>query len=182
MKRRLALFGACMVALATPVGAQSNIVQVKPDETVYDREGGTIGTVVSVSADAATVNTGTMKVTLGFDSFRRSNGKLTLPMKREALEAAAGKVQAAGDDEILALLKPGASFFDSQGQAVGAIVSVEGKQVTVEAGTFKAGLPVSAFVKGEKGPAIKSTTAEFLATLESRRPKPAPAPDEKENP
>lgn len=180
MKRRLVLLGACIAALASSISAQSNILQVKPDETVYDREGGTVGTVIAIDAETATVNTGTMKVTLGFDSFRRSNGKLTLPMNRAALETAAGKVQAAGDDEILPLLRPGAPFYDSQGQAVGTVVSVEGKQVTVEAGTLKATLPVSAFVKGTKGPAIRSTAADFMAKLEAQRPNVAPAPDSKQ--
>lgn len=180
MKKRLAIFGACVALMAASAVAQTNVVQVKPDETVYDREGGTIGTVASVGDDAATINTGTMKVTLGFGSFGRRDGKLTLPMKRDALEAAAGKVQSAGDDEMLSLLKPGASFFDVRGAAVGTVVSVEDKQVTVQAGVLQAGLPVAAFVKGPQGPAIRSTSADFLAALEAQRPKDAPKPDAKQ--
>lgn len=147
----------------------ANVIDVKSGETVYDRQGGTVGAVIRVGNDDAVVDTGMTKVTLGLDSFRRRDGKLVLPMDRAALEAAAGKVQAAGDGEILALLTPGASFYDCDGVAVGTIVSADAKQVVVEAGTLKAGLPLSAFVKGPEGARLSSTRADFLAKLEAQR-------------
>lgn len=166
------VFAGALLALA-PVGALAaetrNIIDVKVGEVVYDREGGTVATVRRVGEDDAVVDTGSAKVTLGLDSFRRRDGKLVLPMNRAALEAAAGKVQASGDGEVLALLTPGAAFYDRDGVAVGTIVSADAKQVMVEAGGFKAGLPVGAFTKSAEGARIGSTRADFLAKLEAQR-------------
>ena len=82
------VFAGALLALA-PVGALAaetrNIIDVKVGEVVYDREGGTVATVRRVGEDDAVVDTGSAKVTLGLDSFRRRDGKLVLPMNRAAL-------------------------------------------------------------------------------------------------
>lgn len=166
MMATFALLGLSATSLAAE-GA--NALGIKPGEIVYDREGGRVATVRHVDDDSAVLDTGSVKITLGLGSFRRREGRLVLPMNRDALEAAAGKFQATGDAEILALLTPGAAFYDKAGVAVGTIVSADAKQVVVEAGTLKAGLPLSAFVKGPEGARLSASKGDFLAKLEAQR-------------
>ena len=182
MRTGWALTGACLAACVSSVAVGAdNQLAIETGETVYDRSGGTVGTIRSVNADVAVVDTGTAQVTLGLDSFRRRDGKLVLPMVRASLEAAAAKVQEKGDAEVRALLTPGATFYDATGEAVGTVAGIEGHKVTIEAGSLRAVLSLSAFDASPAGPAIRSTRAEFLAKLEASRPM-VSAPDKEGNP
>lgn len=182
MRTAWAPAGACIVMIISGAAAAQDSLGIKAGEIVYDRSGGTVGTISRVGNDEVIVDTGNAKVTLGLSSFLRRDGKLVLPVDRAALEAAAAKVQADGDAAILPKLTPGASFYDASGELVGAIVSVEGQKVTIDAGTVKAALPLSAFVAGPKGPEIRATRADFLAKLEAQRPKAREASKPAESP
>ena len=177
MRRGWALTGACLaVCVSSAAAGAENQLAIKAGEAVYDRSGGTVGTVRSVNNEVAVVDTGTARITLGLDSFRRRDGILVLPMDRAALEAAAAKVQEKGDADVRALLAPGATVFDAESESVGTVAGVDGQKITIETGALRAVLPLSAFVVSPAGPAIRSTRADFLAKLEATRPAP-PAPD-----
>lgn len=180
MRTGWALTGACVAITISGVATAQESLVIKTGEIVYDRGGGTVGTISRVGDDEVIVDTGNAKVTLGLSSFLRRDGKLVLPMDRAALEAAAAKVQAEGDAAILPKLTPSASFYDANGELVGTIVSVEGQKVTIDTGTVKAALPLSAFVAGPKGAAIRSNRADFLAKIEARRPKAPETPTPKQ--
>lgn len=173
------LLAAALLAAACSVSALADDppgVGIKAGETVYDRSGGTVGTVASIKGDAVVIDTGTTKVTLGESSLRRRDGKLVLPMTRSVLEAESAKVQAGGDQAVAALMKPGSAFFDSAGAAVGTIVSVEGQSVVIEADGIKARLGLGAFDPGAKGASIRSTRADFLAKLAAQNAAAPPVP------
>lgn len=65
-------------------------------------------------------------------------------------------------------LAPGTTVYDSEGVAIGPIVSAEGGNVVVTVGDKPAALPANAFMQTDKGPAITLTLAQLNAALEQQ--------------
>jgi hypothetical protein len=95
-------------------------------------------------------------------------------MTRSQLEAAAGKVQQSGDDEVKKQLTPGAAVYDRAGAVAATVDHVDETGVIIKVGTKLARLPVSAFSKSEQGAAIDSTAAELEASVAAQAPPPSP--------
>ena len=64
---------------------------VKAGAAVYDRNGGQVGKVESVSAKGAVVNTGTARAVIPISSFARNDKGLVMSMSKAELDAAAKK-------------------------------------------------------------------------------------------
>lgn len=62
----------------------------------------------------------------------------------------------------------GETVYGPEGNAVGTVVSNADGVVTLDTGTHKAPLPVSAFGKGDKGPTITVTKAQIDAMIEEQ--------------
>ena len=65
-------------------------------------------------------------------------------------------------------LAPGTTVYDSEGQPIGPIASVEGGNVVVTVGDKPAALPATSFMQTDKGPAITLTLAQLNAALEQQ--------------
>jgi hypothetical protein len=66
-----------------------------------------------------------------------------------------------------AAAKAGDTIYDSAGEAVGTIESVEGQNAVISTGTAKATVPLSAFASGPKGPTIGMTKAQLEAAIQA---------------
>lgn len=64
-----------------------------------------------------------------------------------------------------AAIAAGASVYGADGNVVGTVDKVEGGNVVVNTGSLSAALPASSFGKGEKGPTIGFTKAQFEAAI-----------------
>jgi hypothetical protein len=74
-----------------------------------------------------------------------------------------------------AAAKAGDTIYDSAGEAVGTIESVDGTNAVISTGTAKATVPLSAFASGPKGPTIGMTKAQLEAAIQSASAGAAPA-------
>jgi preprotein translocase subunit YajC len=164
-----ALILAASAATSSAFGAAPII---KVGTTIYDRNENVVGKIQSVKGDAAVIDTGSAKITLGLSSFMSWPKGPSISMTRSELEAAAAKVQQSGDEEVRLQLTPGANVYDSSGAIAATVDSVQGNDVIINVGKHKAKLPVSAFSKSEKGARIDSTAAELEAAIEKQAPPP----------
>lgn len=135
--------------------------------TVYDPQGNIVGTIQSIQSDAVVLLVGSDKITLGSSSFRTRDGKLTIGLSRDALEAANAKVQRSGDDDVRPLLIAGAPIYDANGVVAGSVIAVAGDRITIKVETITATFPISAFVKGPKGAQVDGTAADLSARLKA---------------
>ena len=159
-------------AAAAPATGAPSLTQ---GATVYDAQGGTVGTIESADAQGAVVSTGTTKVKVPAQSFAAGPKGPTIAMTKAELDAAAGAAAAKPLE-----LSVGATVYGPQNAEVGKIEAVEGDLVTVATAKTKAKLPKSAFAQGDTGPVI-GMTAEQLdaaagAASASTTPQPAPNP------
>jgi hypothetical protein len=89
-------------------------------------------------------------------------------MKLKSFAAAAALACAAFAAPALAQdagVTAGATVYGPDGEAVGTIDKVEGGNAVVNSGSASAALPVDKFGKGEKGPTIGFTKAQFEAAV-----------------
>jgi hypothetical protein len=64
-------------------------------------------------------------------------------------------------------VKAGLNVYDQQGQLVGTISSVSGKNAVVNTGKTRAQIPISSFAKGDKGLTIGMTKAQLEAAAKA---------------
>ena len=155
------------IAVMLPMPARADIVTL--GAPVFDPNGNAIGTVIDIKDDHATIDTGTMKVTLTLLSFAMRSKGLVIAMTRPQLEATAVKVQARGDAEILAMLVTGASVFGPDGQVAALVDMVEGRIVTLRVGPDRVKLEVSAFTRTVRGIEISLSGAALSALVMEQR-------------
>ena len=154
-------------AAAAPAAAKVNVTVGAP---VLDAAGGAVGTIASVSGDAAVVDTGTVKAGIPVASFAQSDKGLHISMTKAELEAAAKGAQAGAQQDLASALTPGAAISDQNGGAVGKVDSVDGDFVVVATPNAKAKLPKSAFAKGPNGLVIGMTLAQLEAAAKGAAP------------
>jgi hypothetical protein len=65
-----------------------------------------------------------------------------------------------------ATAKAGDTIYDTAGEAVGTVESVEGSNFVISTGTNKATMPMSALASGPSGPTISMTKAQLNAAIE----------------
>ncbi len=150
------LFGG--VALAADAG-------VKPGASVFDTQGGAVGTIEAVNGDLAVVSTGANKVSLPVSSFGQGENGPVIALTKAQLDQAASGAKASAEAELRAKIVPGASIYGSGGQVVGTVESVEGEFVTLAVGDQKAKLPISSVTAGPSGPMIAMSAADLRAAV-----------------
>lgn len=168
----LAAVAVTAVAPATIASAQAPATtsatataSVTAGATVYDTTGGVVGTVSSVTATAATIDTGTVKATIPFTSFGAGEKGPVLAMTKAQIEAAAAQQQASAAADFKAKLVPGAAVYGTGGVQLGTIKSVDAGFVTVTTAAGAARLPVSGFGPGPNGVTIGLTAAQLAAAM-----------------
>ena len=98
---------------------------------VYDEQGGEVGTVETVDAANAVVNTGAKKATLPLVAFGKNDKGLLIKMTKPQLEAAVAAAEAKTASATNSALVANAAVKTSDGVAIGTVQKVEGDNVTV---------------------------------------------------
>lgn len=147
MKTTSKLFAAAALSLATFSGAAfAQGANVTAGATVYDPQGGTVGTVDSVADGAAVVNTGAHTVALPLDKFATSEKGPVISVTKQQLDDIAAQADADAAAKLDTALVAGAAVVDNAGTALGTIDKVDGDNVVL---------------KTEKGPV--SLTKKYFA-------------------
>jgi hypothetical protein len=124
LKTTTAFFTAAALSLATFSGAAfAQAANVTAGATVYDPQGGTVGTVDSVADGIAVVNTGAHTVALPLGKFATSEKGPIISVTKQQLDDIAAKVTAA--------LVVGAAVVDNAGVALGTIDKVDGENIVL---------------------------------------------------
>jgi hypothetical protein len=134
---------------------------------VVDSTGAPVGTIDSVSASGAIVNTGTAKATLPLVAFAKRDNGVAIGLTKAQLEAAVAQAKPQPATSIAA----GATVSDPQGGAVGTVAAVQGDLITVQTANSKANLPKTAFAQGPNGLVIGMTAAQLDAAAKAAAPK-----------
>lgn len=169
-----AIVGA-LTATVTAVQAQAPAANVTQGATVYDTQGGTVGTIEAVDAQYATLATTKSKVKLPLNAFGTGDKGLLLGMTADQVDAAAGnagqQAQASAAPAGPAKLEKGMAVSDTKGQPVGTIEDVQSDFAVVATQKNKVRLPLTAFADAGNGPIIGLSAAELDAAAEQAKPK-----------
>jgi hypothetical protein len=127
------LFAAAALSLATVSGAAfAQAANVQAGATVYDPQGGTVGTVDSVANGIAVVNTGAHTVALPLGKFATSEKGPVISVTKQELDDIAAKADADAAAKVNTALVAGAAVTDNAGVALGTIDKVEGDNVVLK--------------------------------------------------
>jgi len=165
----LAQTNAPAAAPAAPAAAASTAV--KAGATVYDAQGGVVGTIASSDGTNAVVDTGTVKAAIALSSFGSSPKGPTLGMTKAELEAAAGQQAQTSAEDFKAKMVAGAPVYGAAGTELGTIKAVDSQFVTLTTPKGDVRLPITGFGPGAKGVTV-GLTAEQLAAARGGTPKP----------
>jgi hypothetical protein len=147
LKTTTRLLAAAALSLATLSGtAFAQAANVTAGATVYDPQGGTVGTVDKVEGGNAVVNTGTHAVALPLDKFATSAKGPVISVTKQQLDDLAAQADADTAAKLGAALVAGAAVVDNTGTALGTIDKVDGDNIVL---------------KTEKGPV--SLTRKYFA-------------------
>lgn len=168
---------AALAMIATPVLAQTNAAApaatagagVTTGATVYDTEGGIVGTIDSVSGNVAVVSTGTNKVGIPLTAFGPGDKGPRLAMTRDQLDQAAAGAKA----QQKAAVTQGATVVDSAGEQIGKISSVDAQYAVVDMASAQVKLPLTAFATKDSGLMVGMTKAQLEAAANAAAPAPA---------
>ncbi|MBU3076327.1 hypothetical protein [Sphingomonas quercus] len=154
---------------AAPAAAAPNVTQ---GASVFDVQGGTVGTIESVEGTNAVLATTKSKVKIPVSAFAQGDKGLLLGMTAEQVDAAAGAAAPqASAAPGPAKLEKGMAVNDAKGQPVGTIEEVESDFAVVATQKNKVRLPLTAFADAGNGPIIGMSAAELDAAAEAAKPK-----------
>lgn len=133
MKTTTALFAAAALSLATISGAAfAQAASVAAGATVYDPQGGTVGTIDSVANGVAVVNTGAHTVALPLDKFATSEKGPVISVTKQQLDDIAAQADADAAAKLDAALVVGAAVVDNAGVALGTLDKVDGDNIVLK--------------------------------------------------
>jgi rRNA processing protein Gar1 len=170
--------GAAVLALAaTPALAQGNATApasataagVSAGATVYDTEGGVVGTIDAVNGNVAVVATGTNKVGIPLTAFGPGEKGPRIAMTRDQLDQAAAGAKA----QQKAAVTQGATVVDSAGEQIGKVSSVDAQYAVVDMASAQVKLPLTAFAVKDSGLMVGMTKAQLEAAASAAATAPA---------
>jgi hypothetical protein len=134
--------------------------------TIFDAQGGTIGTIASSDGTNAVVDTGTVKAAVPLTSFGTSPKGPTLAMTKAEIETAAGQSAQQAQADFKSKLTAGATVYGTGGASLGTIGAVDAQFVTLKTAAGKeAKIPVGSFGPGPQGVTIGMTAAQLEAAM-----------------
>lgn len=158
-----AALGVPAVSLAQPAPAAAPATSLAVGATIYDPQGGEVGKIESMTADAVVVDTGANKATLPRTAFGTGPKGPTITLTKaqidEQVAAATQKAAAALDAALVA----GAEVKGKAGAVVGTVKEVAGDQVVIDRAAGPVALGKSAFILGTGGLVIPMTAEELDA-------------------
>lgn len=132
---------------------------------IYDTAGLEVGTVQSVTADAAVVSTGTNTVALPLTSIGTGPKGLAIAMSKADLDAAASKAKADAAGALTAKLVAGTTVKSVDNTTVvGTIKAADPQYVTLTTAKGDVKLPATGFAAGPDGGIIIGMTAAQFDT------------------
>ncbi len=138
---------------------------------VYDPEGGEVGTVAALTADAAVIDTGTHKAAVPFTAFSTTAKGATITLTKAQLDAAAAGQQAQAAAAIKTQLVAGTQVRGVGGTTVvGTIKAADDQFVTLTTAKGDVKLPVSGFGSDANGLIIGMTAAQLDAAVSGATP------------
>lgn len=163
---------AALAAAIVPAAVHAQAAAgVTAGATVYDPQGGEVGTIANVAGGNVVIDTGNNKATVpGAALTKGPKGPQIAYTKAQldaAIEAAAGKAQAALEQALV----EGAAVAGKNGTAIGTVKEVQDANVVVARpdGTLVA-LPKNAFMVGAQGLQISMTAEQLAAQVQSAAP------------
>ena len=166
------LFAAAALSLTAFSGtAFAQAATVTAGATVYDPQGGTVGTVASVANGAAVVNTGTHTVALPLDKFATSAKGPVISVTKQQLDDIAAKADADAAAALNTALVAGAAVVDSTGAALGTIDKVDGDNVVLKTEKGPVSLTRKYFAVNNGALTALVTKDQVLSALSAAAPK-----------
>lgn len=166
----LALATAAAVPAYAQTAAPAAAAEAGVGAKVVDTAGGEVGTVTAVQGGNLVVKTDKHEVAIPRSSFTPTDKGLLFALTRDQLNA---QVEATLAEPLLTV---GATVYDPQGGIVGTVKDFDASFATVQLSSTAVQLPVSAFVRGPKGPVIGETAASLEAKAAAAAPTPEAAP------
>ena len=151
------------IALAQAAPAANVAESLATGTMVYDPQGGEVGTIDSVSADAIVLDTGTSKATLPRSAFGTSPKGPTVSATKAQIDAAVANAMAEANQALEAALVAGAEVRGQAGAVVGTVGEVSGDNVILERPEGAVSLPKSMFAANNGKPVLKMTAGELEA-------------------
>ena len=168
MKTTTALFAAAALSLATFSGAAfAQAANVAAGATVYDPQGGTVGTVDSVANGVAVVNTGAHTVALPLDKFATSEKGPVISVTKQQLDDLASQAEGQSAAQVDAALVAGAAVVDNAGVALGTIDKVDGDNIVLKTEKGAVTLTRKYFALNNGALTALVTKDQVLATLDA---------------
>lgn len=134
--------------------------------TVFDAQGGTVGTISATDGTNATIDTGTVKAAVPLASFGTGPKGPTLGMTKAELEAAAGQSAQQAQADFKSKLVVGAPVYGTGGATLGTVGAVDDQYVTLKTAAGKeAKVPLGSFGPGPQGVTIGMTAAQLEAAI-----------------
>lgn len=162
---------------AAPTAGATATASAAVGATVYDAQGGVVGTIASTDGANAVIDTGTVKAAIPVASLGTGAKGPTLGMSKAQLDAAAGQQQAQAAQQFQSQLTVGASVYGPGGSTLGTIKAVDPQYVTLTTAKGDAKLPIAGFGPGTKGVTLGMTAAQLDAAMSgAAAPAAAPAP------
>lgn len=163
---------ALMASMATmPVAAhaQGRVPMPNPVQTpavggaVVDTTGASVGTIASLTADTAVIDTGTNKVSYPVASMTPGPNGAIIALTKTQLDASFVEQQAKAKADLQARFVAGTPVFASDGTTqIATIKSADAQFVTVTATSgADVKLPVAGFAAGQTGVVIGLSAADF---------------------
>lgn len=159
-------------AAAAPATANA---LAKVGATVYDAQGGVVGTIASTDGANAVIDTGTVKAAVPVGSLGTGAKGPTLGMTKAQLDVAAGQQSAQANQQFKSQLVAGATVYGTGGATLGTISATDAQYVTLKTAKGEAKLPIAGFGPGEKGVTLGMTAAQLDAAMSGAAAAPAPA-------
>jgi hypothetical protein len=171
------LFVTTALAVA-PTGAQATQPQASPTPpaqtaarptptvgaTVSGAGGEQIGTIASVTADAAVIDNGTNKAAVPLNAFSQGPNGLTITLTKAQFDAAAAQAAGQAQSQLRQQLVAGAQVKASDNTTViGTVKAVEGDLVTLTTTKGEIRVPLSGFAAGPNGLVSGLTPAQIEA-------------------
>jgi preprotein translocase subunit YajC len=140
--------------------------------TIYDPQGGQVGTIESVINGSVVIDTGNHKATLPKSAFGTGDKGPTITATKAQVDAlVAASIQKA-DAALIAALVPGAEVRGKSGALVGTIKEVTGDQILLDRPGGPVVLTSRAFATGPQGLVISMTAAELEAAARAAKTSP----------
>jgi hypothetical protein len=160
-------FAALLIAsaLAGLIAAGPALAQIAVGATVLDTDGGTVGTVTSVTGGNVTVDTGSHKVAIPEASFGTTPEGPLLAMTRTQLDNAAAAAEAQQKQQLAAAIVAGADVRGSEGAVIGKIDKIEGNLITLKGEAGSAKIPSSGLALMSDGLHFGMSAADFAAAV-----------------